>query len=80
MNRKIALFLLAITALGLSGCYSRDGYPPSGYYGPANNQGRHVAYGSTDVRLFDMESETGHHCTVAVTDNNSGGIAMHCWN
>jgi hypothetical protein len=43
------------------------------------NDGQHVAYGSTDVRLFDMVSPEGHKCTVAASDNNQGGVAMHCW-
>jgi hypothetical protein len=70
--------LILIAVLALAGC-GRDGSTSLSYYGAARNEGEHVAYGSTDVRLFEMRSSAGHECTVAVTDNNDGGIAMHCW-
>ena len=70
--------LIIVSVLLLSAC-GRDGHMSSSYYGPADNDGTHVAYGSTDVRLFEMHSPGGHDCTVAATDNNAGGVAMHCW-
>ncbi|QQK03806.1 hypothetical protein JFN94_06495 [Burkholderia anthina] len=75
---KIAALLFA--TILLAGCSQRDGHASLSYYGVTQNDGTHVGYGSTDVRLFDMVSPNGHLCTVAATDNNSGGIAMYCWN
>lgn len=74
------LILAAACLSVLAGCYKRDGHDSVSGYSGAENNINHVAYGSTDVRLFDMKSDGGHSCTVAVTDNNDGGIAMHCWN
>jgi hypothetical protein len=69
--------LMLVTLLG--GCSSRDGQPSMTGPNTVRNDGQHVAYGTTDVRLFDMVSPEGHKCTVAATDNNQGGVAMHCW-
>lgn len=73
------VFVLAAICVALTGCYKRDGHDSVSWYTGAENNINHVAYGSTDVRVFDMQSDGGHKCTVAVTDNNQGGIAMHCW-
>jgi hypothetical protein len=71
--------ILAILAFVMLSACGRDGGASLSYYDSARNDGQHVAYGSTDVRLFEMKSPDGHSCTVAVTDNNRGGVAMHCW-
>jgi hypothetical protein len=75
---KYTVSMLVLAAL-LSGCNSRDGQMSLAGNNTIRNDGQHVAYGSTDVRLFDMVSPEGHKCTVAASDNNQGGVAMHCW-
>lgn len=77
---KRSLLIASLAVLALSGCGHRDGEDSFVSYNTIRNDGQHVAYGSTDARLFDMTSPDGHKCTVAATDNNQGGIAMHCWN
>ncbi len=74
------VFVLAAICAALTGCGHRDGEDSLVSYNTIRNDGQHVAYGSTDVRLFEMTSPEGHKCTVAATDNNQGGIALHCWN
>ncbi|HEM8998844.1 TPA: hypothetical protein U2T46_000879 [Burkholderia cenocepacia] len=79
---KATLIRMALSlplAVSLAACSQRDGHVSATYYGAAQNDGDHVAYGSVDVRLFEMTSPDGHRCTVLVTDNNHGGVAMHCW-
>lgn len=73
-------YLLIVGLISLLSACGRDGHLSTSYYGGIDNQGAHVSYGSTDVRLFEMHSPSGHDCTVAATDNNHGGVAMHCWN
>ena len=78
MPAKTLLAVLVFAGL-LGGCSSRDGQPSLATANTLRNEGQHVAYGTTDVRLFEMVSPDGHKCTVAATDNNQGGVAMHCW-
>jgi hypothetical protein len=77
MKPLIAALLLGVA---LTGCSHRDGRTTMMDPDTVRNDGQHVAYGTTDVRLFDMVSPEGRKCTVAVSDNNRGGVAMHCWN